>query len=127
MKAFIFIVALLVLGVLAAFSFLGAQARDAVSLKLFTSTFYGGFLAVTFLCLLFATLKKQSRWSRITFWVIALLFLIFQGGCWGTASSFGNATGGGVEVAKWHNLIAIAAGVFVVWSLVIFVMAIKNK
>ena len=40
-------------------------------------------------------------------------------------TAFGNATGGGVDASWWHNIMAVAIVVFVVWSVVIGL--ISNK
>lgn len=117
---------LIVLGLVIFFvlSSLGlAHVSEDTKIKIFFSPFYGGFLAVTLLCLLCATPKKRARWSRITLWTLGLIFLLLQGGCWGAASGFGNATGGGVDNTWWHDIMAISVFVFAIWSFVIFLMA----
>lgn len=87
---------------------------------------YGALLAVTFLCLLCATPKRRTNRECIILWIIGLLFLLLQGGCWGAATAFGNATGGGVDEKPWHNIMAVATAVFIVWTILIVCMVEKK-
>src|SRR5260221_14473549 len=91
---------------------LGYVLND-IQLKIILCPFYGGFLAVTLLCLACATPKKRRRKSRIILLILGLLFLLLQGLFWGAVTAYGNATGGGVDAAWWHNIMAIAVLVFV--------------
>ena len=87
------------------------------------SPLYGAFFGITFICLLVATPRKRSVLARIILWAVGLLFLLLQGGCWVAASAFGKATGGGgVDNAWWWNTMAIAAFVFIIWSVIILIV-----
>lgn len=98
---------------------------ENLQLKIIFGLSYGGFLGVAFICLLFATPKRRSRWALLTLWILGLLFLLLQAGCWGAASAFGNATGGGVDDTWWHSVMAVAGIVFVIWSLFLLTRVMK--
>lgn len=80
-------------------------------------------LGITLLCLLCASWNKCSLAVRVTLWSLGLLFLLLQGIFWGAATAYGNATGGGVDATWWHNIMVIAACVFLLWSFIILLTA----
>ena len=127
MKAFLFACAAVIVGFFIFVCLFQSHSREDFAVKiLFFAPFYGAFFAITFLCLLCATPKRRANWERVTLWIIGLLFLLLQGACWGAATAFGNATGGPADATRWHNAMAIATAVFVVWTVVIVWIAGKE-
>jgi hypothetical protein len=83
--------------------------------------FFGGFI-VTFLCLLSATFARSARSDKVVrafFFVGAVCGLVYEGGCFAAASSFGNATGGGVSGDTTNAILAIGILVAVIWGFII--------
>jgi len=124
-KVFLFFGAVLIVGLVIIVNFAN-RLNEGVQIEIFFSPLYGAFLGVAAFALICATIKSQATWSRITLWITALLCLVLQGGCWGAATAFGNATGGGVDSTWWHNIMALAIVIFVVWSVVIGLMEAIN-
>ena len=50
---------------------------------------------------------------------VAISGLIYEGGCFATASSFGRATGGGGDDGTLNNIMGGAAFIAIIWSVVI--------
>lgn len=91
--------------------------------KLFIySWFFGGFV-IAFIGLFIATIlaifSKPSRLLRVFCIVVAFCGLIYEGGCFATASSFGRATGGGGVNETLNNFLGGAAIIAIIWSVVI--------
>lgn len=126
MKAFLFTCSVLIVGFFIFFGVFGNHISRDAQMKVWFSPLYGAFFGVSFLSLLFATPKNRSHWERVALWIIGLLFLVLQGGCWGAATAFGKATGGAVDDSQWHHIIAIAVSIFIFWSLAILCIALKK-
>lgn len=126
MRVFLFFCTVLFISVLVIVAFAG-RLNESVQIKILFSPLYGAFLCVAGFALVCATIKSQATWSRIALWIIALLFLLFQGVCWGAATAFGNATGGGVDATWWHKIMALATLSFIVWSVIIFLIETNSR
>jgi hypothetical protein len=92
--------------------------------------FYGGFV-VAFVCLFIATiLAAFARSFRILKWfciVLAFCGLIYEGGCFAAASSFGRATGGGGDDGTLSNIVGGAFLIAIVWSAVILSFSLVRR
>jgi hypothetical protein len=98
---------------------------DPLGALLLFGGLYGGGIIVAFVCLLAITPRWRWKLLRLFLWVIALLGLVFQGGCWYLAYGIGSATGGGTNDDLQKTIMVFATIIFVFWSIWIFASLLK--
>jgi hypothetical protein len=87
---------------------------------------FGGFV-VAFACLLSATIFRSSRLLRWFCLVGAFCGLVYEGGCFAAASSFGKATGNGGNDDTLGGILAIAFLVAMIWTIFIFLLSSADR
>jgi len=101
--------------------FISIFKTDPLGALLLFGGLYGGGIIVTFTCLLIITPRWKWKILRLCLWGIALVGLVFQGGCWYLASEIGNASGGGgTNDNSWKTIMLFATIIFLFWSVWIF-------